>query len=150
MSIWKNLTFIRHSFQTLEAVARRRSVRKVVLRNFVGPATLLKKRLWHRCFPVNFAKFLRKYFLQNISSGCSLFDITINSSLSSILFDLADILILRNIRNLLKSCFSSLWYFHFWCIFFIKRFQLSKVSVNLMITIAKNWMKVEHVQLFYN
>ena len=32
---------------------------------FVGlrPATLLKKRLWHRCFPVNFAKFL----LQNTS-----------------------------------------------------------------------------------
>ena len=24
-----------------------------------GPATLLKKRHWHRCFPVNFAKFLR-------------------------------------------------------------------------------------------
>ena len=23
------------------------------------PATLLKKRLWYRCFPVNFAKFLR-------------------------------------------------------------------------------------------
>ena len=23
------------------------------------PATLLKKRLWHRCFPVNFANFLR-------------------------------------------------------------------------------------------
>ena len=23
------------------------------------PATLLKKRLWHRCFRVNFAKFLR-------------------------------------------------------------------------------------------
>ena len=26
------------------------------------PATLLKKKLWHRCFPVNFAKFLRKSF----------------------------------------------------------------------------------------
>ena len=24
-----------------------------------GPATLLKKRLWHSCFPVNFVKFLR-------------------------------------------------------------------------------------------
>ena len=24
------------------------------------PATLLKKRPWHRCFPVNFANFLRK------------------------------------------------------------------------------------------
>ena len=27
------------------------------------PATLLKKTLWHRCFPVNFAKFLRTPFL---------------------------------------------------------------------------------------
>ena len=26
------------------------------------PATLLKKNLWHRCFPVNFAKFLRTPF----------------------------------------------------------------------------------------
>ena len=25
------------------------------------PATLLKKRLWHRCFPVNFLKFLREH-----------------------------------------------------------------------------------------
>ena len=25
----------------------------------LGPATLLKKRLWHRCFTVNFLKFLR-------------------------------------------------------------------------------------------
>ena len=31
------------------------------------PATLLKKRLWHRCFPVNFAKFLRTPFSQNTS-----------------------------------------------------------------------------------
>ena len=27
------------------------------------PATLLKKRLWHRYFPVNFGKFSRKLFL---------------------------------------------------------------------------------------
>ena len=27
------------------------------------PATLLKKRLWHKSFPVNFAKFLRTPFL---------------------------------------------------------------------------------------
>ena len=32
------------------------------------PATLLKKRLWHRSFPVNFEKFLRTPFLKN-SSG---------------------------------------------------------------------------------
>ena len=28
------------------------------------PTTLLKKRLWHRCFPVNFAKFLKILFLK--------------------------------------------------------------------------------------
>ena len=31
------------------------------------PSTLFKKRLWHRCFPVNFAKFLRTPFSQNTS-----------------------------------------------------------------------------------
>ena len=31
------------------------------------PATLLKKGLLHRCFIVNFAKFLRTLFLQNTS-----------------------------------------------------------------------------------
>ena len=31
----------------------------------LGPATLLKKRLWYRCFPVNFPKFIRTSFLQN-------------------------------------------------------------------------------------
>ena len=30
------------------------------------PATLLKKRMWHKYFPVNFAKFLRTSVLKNI------------------------------------------------------------------------------------
>ena len=55
---------------------QRYCVRKSVLRNFAKftgkrlcqrPATLLKKRLWYRCFPVNFAEFLGKTFLQNTS-----------------------------------------------------------------------------------
>ena len=65
---------------------RRCSIKKDVLTNFtkftgkhlcqclffnkvagLRPATLLKKRLWHRCFSVNFVKFLRKPFSQNIS-----------------------------------------------------------------------------------
>ena len=42
--------------------------KKGVLRNFaksncLRPATLLKKKLWHRCFPVNLTKFLRTPFL---------------------------------------------------------------------------------------
>ena len=36
------------------------------------PVTLLKKRLWHRCLPVNFTKFLRTVFFtsQNTSVSC--------------------------------------------------------------------------------
>ena len=37
------------------------------------PATLLKKRLWHRCFPVNFARFFGTLFLQNTSGRLLLF-----------------------------------------------------------------------------
>ena len=39
----------------------RRSIRKLC------SVTLLKKRLWHKCFPVNFALFLKARFLQKIS-----------------------------------------------------------------------------------
>ena len=34
------------------------------------PATLLKNKLWHRCFPVNFVKFLRTPFSCSTSGGC--------------------------------------------------------------------------------
>ena len=36
-------------------------------------AILLKKRLWHRYFPVNFVKFLRKPFLRNTSGRLLLY-----------------------------------------------------------------------------
>ena len=60
---------------------QRCSVRKGILRNFakftgkhlyrslffnrvagLRPATLLRKKIWHKCFPVNFAKFSRTAF----------------------------------------------------------------------------------------
>ena len=40
------------------------------------PATLLKKSLWLRCFPVNFTKFLGAPFLQNTSKRVLLSEIT--------------------------------------------------------------------------
>ena len=65
---------------SLSSSHRRCSVRKDVLGNFAkftgkqlrqslffNKVFLLKKRLWHSCFPVNFAKFLRAPFLQNTS-----------------------------------------------------------------------------------
>ena len=36
------------------------------------PATLLKKRLWHRRFPVNFSKFLTTSFAQNTAGRLTL------------------------------------------------------------------------------
>ena len=34
------------------------------------PATLLKKRLWHRCLLANFAKILKTLFLQSSCDNC--------------------------------------------------------------------------------
>ena len=74
----KNIIHLRSSHRSF-------SVKKGVLRNFVkftgkhlcqslffnkvaalASNFIKKKRLWHRCFPVNFTKFLRTPFLQNI------------------------------------------------------------------------------------
>ena len=55
-----------------------RSSRLEVFCDKVAAATLLKKRLWHRCFPVNFAKFLTTPFLQNTSGGCFCLDQHLN------------------------------------------------------------------------
>ena len=33
-------------------------------------ATLLRKSLWHRCFPVNFAKFLKTFFYRTSLDAC--------------------------------------------------------------------------------
>ena len=68
---------------------RRCSVKKGALKNFakftgkqlrqslflnkiagLRPATLLKKRLWHRCFLVNFAKFQRNLFYRTPPDDC--------------------------------------------------------------------------------
>ena len=38
--------------------------------NFIRPTNLLKKKLWHRCFRVNFAKFLRTLFYGTPLDGC--------------------------------------------------------------------------------
>ena len=67
-----------------EAVVRKCSVRKVFLQIsknshentcvrvsfLIDSVNLFKKRLWYRCFPVNFAKFLGRPFLQKTSDGC--------------------------------------------------------------------------------
>ena len=62
----------RHFPNTLITIKRssywRCSLRKGVLRNFAKfTGKHLCSSLWHRCFPANFAKFLRTPFLQNPS-----------------------------------------------------------------------------------
>ena len=77
-SLWR---IFFHSGKSLEAVVQRCYVKKVfleILQNSeentcarasflivsgLRPSTLLKKRLWHKYFPVTFAKFLRTPFL---------------------------------------------------------------------------------------
>ena len=60
--------------QPLEVFCNRRCIykfckipRKIPVLESLFPATLLKMKLWHKCFPVNFAEFLRTPLLQNTS-----------------------------------------------------------------------------------
>ena len=86
MKTKENVDFVMTTLNDTEAVIRWCSVEKVFLKisqnsqentctrvsSRLRSTTLLKKRLWHRCFPVNFVKFLRTPFLQNTSGGCFL------------------------------------------------------------------------------
>ena len=95
-SVTQHCEYARICFDTVLDISRsshqRCSMKKGVLRNstkFTGkhlcqrlffnkvaglrPATLLKKSLWHRCFPVNFVEFLRTPFLQNTSGRLLLY-----------------------------------------------------------------------------
>ena len=89
-----------------EAVAQTCSAKKDVLKNFpkftgkylcqslffnkvtgLRPGTLTKKRFWHRCFSVNFVKFLRTAFLQNTYRRLLLHRKIVNSMLSKYVWD---------------------------------------------------------------
>ena len=79
--------FFKH--KNLRNSHQRCSIKKGVLKNFIKftgkhlcqsfffnkvsglrTAALLKKMLWHRCFPVNFAKFLRTPFYRTLLDVC--------------------------------------------------------------------------------
>ena len=84
--IGHNYNKINTLISNAEAVAQRCSVKKVfleILQNSrentcarvtsvikLQACNFIKKRLRHRCFPMNIAKFLRTLILQNISDGC--------------------------------------------------------------------------------
>ena len=53
---------------TTEAAVHRCSSKKMFLS--LKACNFIKKRLQHRCFPVNIAKLLRTPFSQNTSGGC--------------------------------------------------------------------------------
>ena len=54
--------------ENLRSIHRRCSIKKLLLRisQYLLEDTCVKKRLQHRCLPVNFAKFLRRSILKNI------------------------------------------------------------------------------------
>ena len=64
-------------------------------------------------------------------------------------FDFDDNLILKNIKNVFLVFL--LYNISTFDVYFLEKcVHISHVSVKLVIAIEKNWMKVEHVQLFYH
>ena len=65
----------------------------------IRPATLLKKRLWHRCFPVNFAKFLKHFFYRTLPVGAYMHSSIMYTVLSFSIFTVH----IKNL-NIQKQC----------------------------------------------
>ena len=64
----KKISINHPEFRLITRSHRRCSLRKDLLRNFAKfTRKHLYQRLWRRCFPVNFAKYLKTLFLQNTS-----------------------------------------------------------------------------------
>ena len=59
-------------FLEISQIHRKTPVPEPLFNKVAGlrPATLLKKRLWPSCFPVNFAKFLRTFIYSTPLDGC--------------------------------------------------------------------------------
>ena len=64
--------FLKNLAKNLTKFTRKRLCWSLFFNKVAGlrSATLLKKRLQHICFPVNFAKLLGTLFLQNTWCGC--------------------------------------------------------------------------------
>ena len=58
------LTKLRLQYRWLRSICPEKYIKNAVLKN-PGASNLLKKGLWHRCFPVNFEKFRKTFLLQN-------------------------------------------------------------------------------------
>ena len=66
------------------------------------PSTLLKKRLWHRCFPVNFVKFLRTpFYIEHLWR--LLLQLLLESAIWLLLLKNKDILTILRPRDLPKD-----------------------------------------------
>ena len=71
-------------------------------------ATLLKKRFWPMCFPVNFVKFLRTLFLQN-TSGRLLLVISSYETSVGLFLHLSGFLLSAGLWNVIKREYVLHW-----------------------------------------
>ena len=75
----ENKYFLRHNFGRCLSDVKNLNFFRILVDGCIRLATFLEKRLWHRCFPVNFAKFLRTPFLQNTSGRLLLAHVNIHT-----------------------------------------------------------------------
>ena len=125
--------------QRSEAVARSCSLKKVFLKipqnsqesGLFFNSNFIKKEIWHRCFPVNFVKFLRTPFLEN-SSGRLLLNVYFCKDVPWRKFQL------RNNQNFgnqtQDKCFLK-W---------VVRFPLDKESIILFCNLYLTWSDKSH------
>ena len=108
------------------------------------PATLSKKRLWYRCFPVNFVKFLRTPFTEHLWTTATLF--------FSYLFSGSDYQILPCFRGscsqVFQKCIQNLVKHLGWT-FLQKQFTTDRSTVNYFLKKLHLRQGYGHTSAFY-
>ena len=89
---------------------------------------MLKKRLWHRCFLVNFAKFIRMPYLQN-ASGCLLLNISESEMWRWFFTTLYYIYIYTEVRKNVKNASSLIVKARCWSKYFTNFMQVLPSSI---------------------
>ena len=128
--------------QKFRKIHRKTLYQSLFLTTGLTPATFFKKRIWRRCFPVNFAKFLTTPFLQNTSRRQLLWCHWFSHGSTGFLITNLKILGNRMFGRLFLKLPSVLKIFHKFCLFVSPYFTVRIYMVHTNLENLQNLLKM--------
>ena len=139
-------------FSTFRSIHRKMSVQESFLESGLKVCNFIKKRLQHRCFPVNIAKFLRTAFSQNTSSGCFWFHNRNKYKSTCVFINISKftIIIIKKLLKKMEMAIVQVWKKHFFIYKFILllRKVITVHKISTIIFSFVNYATINAILLF--